>query len=67
MKKKLKYYGGQGLCYSPNIGKFQVKTTKVKEFDKLREAVDYYNSLHEEKALWDVTTIPELLECHCYF
>jgi len=68
MSKKLKYYGGQGYGYSKEIGKFKVKAKAKdnKTFDKLSEAKRYYESLNEEKAIWDVTTIPKLIECHTY-
>lgn len=64
--KKLKYYGGQGFDYSNENGKFEVKANEVKQFTKLSEAKKYYESLNEEKAIWDITTIPELLECHTF-
>jgi hypothetical protein len=64
--KKLKYYGGQGFEYSNENGKFEVKANKTKQFTKLSEAKKYYESLNEEKAIWDTTTIPELLECYIF-
>lgn len=66
MNKKLKYYGGQGYGYSKEIGKFEVNAKINKIFDRLSEAKKYYESLNEEKSIWDVTTIPELIECHIY-
>jgi hypothetical protein len=66
MSKKLKYYGGQGYGYSKETGKFEVKAKVNKTFDRLSEAKAYYESLNEEKAIWDLTTIPELIECHTY-
>lgn len=66
MGKKLKYYGGQGYGYSKEIGKFEVKASTNKMFDRLSEAKKYYESLNEEKAIWDLTTIPELIESHTY-
>jgi len=66
MRKKLKDYGGQGYGYSEEIGKFEVKAKDNKTFDKLSEAKRYYESLNEEKAIWDITSIPELIECHAY-
>jgi hypothetical protein len=62
--KKLELYGGDGYDYSAENGKYKVKATVTKEFTKLSEARAYYESLNEEKAIWDITTIPELLECH---
>jgi hypothetical protein len=62
--KKLKYYGGQGYGYSNEIGKFEVNG---KPFTKLSEAKEYYESLNEEKSIWEVTTaIPELIEGHTF-
>ena len=63
--KKLEYYGGQGFGYSNENGKFEVRANKTKLFTKLSEAKKYYDSLNEEKAIWDITTSKaELLECH---
>ena len=64
--KKLKYYGGQGWAYSKEIGQFEVKAKETKRFDRLSKAREYYENLNEEKAIWDITTIPELIECHTY-
>lgn len=64
--EKLKNYGGQGYGFSKEIGKFEVKAKETKEFNKLSEARSYYDSLNEEKAIWDLTKIPELLDCHTY-
>jgi hypothetical protein len=82
MAKKLRFNSGIGYGYSKEIGKFEVKTSGynyspendrfevnvmvIKKFTKLSEAVAYYESLNEEKAIWDVTIIPELLECHTF-
>jgi len=60
----LKYYGGQGYEYSEEVGKFEVKAKTIKNFNRLSEARSYYDSLNEEKAIWDITKVPELLECH---
>lgn len=62
--KKLKYYGGQGYYYSNENGKFEVKAKEIKIFNKLSEARKYYDSLNEEKGIWDITKLPELLEAH---
>ena len=64
--KKLKFYGGQGYGYSNEIGKFEVKANETKQFTNLSKAKEYYESLNEEKAIWDITTIAELLECHTF-
>jgi hypothetical protein len=66
MKKvnKLNLYGGQGYDYSNEIGLFEVKAKQNKTFTSLKEAKKYYESLNENKAIWDITKIPELIECH---
>jgi len=66
MKRKLKNYGGQGYGYSKEIGKFEVKSSFNKTFDRLSEAKKYYESLNEEKAIWDRTNGAELIDCHTY-
>lgn len=67
MKKKLKYYGGSGWEQCTSKGPFEVKKDKeTKTFSDLKEAVEYYNNIDEEKSLWDVSSWPELLECHTY-
>jgi hypothetical protein len=62
--KKLQLYVGDGYDYSAENGKYEVEAKVTKEFTKLSEARAYYESLNEAKAIWDITTIPELLECH---
>ncbi|HIA37043.1 MAG TPA: hypothetical protein EYN89_10045 [Flavobacteriales bacterium] len=64
MKKKLKYYGGKGYEYSNENGNFEVKANEVKKFTRLSKAKEHYDNLNEEKAIWDTTTMPELLSCH---
>ncbi len=61
---KLKHYGGDGYSYSQEVGKFEVKTNQgSKEFTRLSEARAYFDSLKdEERFIWDMTTIPELLD-----
>ena len=61
---KLEYYGGDGYGSSTEIGKFEVKASKTKTFNKLSEARKYFDSLNEEKAIWDLTRAPELLDCY---
>jgi hypothetical protein len=68
MNKKLQFNSGQGYGDSEENGRFIVKhSDKETEFDKLSEAREFYDSINEEKAIWDMTKIPELLECHSYF
>jgi len=66
MNNKLKHYGGQGYGYSKENGKFEVRAKEIKQFNRLSKAKKYYESLNEEKAIWDLTTVPELIECHTY-
>ena len=66
MNKKLIYGWGDGFDFSTENGLFEVKAKKIKQFSKLSQARQYYDSLNEEKAIWDLTRIPELLECHTY-
>ena len=66
MSKKLEYYGGQGYAYSSEIGKFEVRATETKYFTRLSEAVQYYECLEEDKALWDCSVLSTLLSCHTY-
>lgn len=61
---KLEFIAGDDHYDPTKKGLFKVEASKTKEFDNLSEAIIYYNSLQEDKALWDVTKIPELLESH---
>lgn len=63
--KILSYYGGQGYGYSPEIGRFEIRHGEdAVEFTSLRDAIFVYEALSGEKALWDLTTIPELLDAY---
>lgn len=64
--RKLKRLGGNGYDYSHENGKFEVRSIVIKQFTKLSEAKEHYESLKEEKTIWDITGIPELLECHTF-
>ena len=67
MNKKLVDYGGQGFAFSKENGKFEVQaTSSIKVFTQLSEARKYYDSLNEEKAIWDITGMPELLDCQVF-
>lgn len=61
--KKTIIHSGNGFHGVKENGKFEVKAKETKQFTKLSEAKKYYQSLNEEKAIWDVTLMPELLEC----
>ncbi len=63
-KAELKQYGGQGYHHSKKTGKFEVRTTTTMKFTQLESAIKYYESLDEEKSIWDCTMLPELLDCH---
>jgi hypothetical protein len=67
-KKKLRNYGGQGFTYSPECGDYRVKFGGDKEirFIKLSVARKFYDNLHDEKAIWDMNGLPELLDCHTF-
>lgn len=59
---KLVSISGQGYGYSNETGKFEVKYgNTAKSFDVLKEAVQFYEKLNEPAAIWDITSIPELL------
>jgi hypothetical protein len=63
--QELIYYGGEGYDYAPEKGEFAVKTdSEEKKFERLSDAIEYYDSLNEEKCLWDLTKLPELLSAH---
>ena len=65
MKKKLKYYGGEGFSYAKEVGKFKVSTDKtVSHFNSLSEAKTYYESLNVGKAIWDLTNGADLLDAY---
>lgn len=63
---ELKEYGGQGYSYSEEDGLYEVRTESgiIKKFTKLSEARAYFDSLNEGKGIWDMTTIPELLDAY---
>lgn len=68
-KPQLEYYGGNGVeSVFNDKGKFEVNfggdKKIIRVFVSLKEAKRFYDSLNEPKALWDMTRIPELLECH---
>lgn len=64
-KHGLEYYGGSGFEGVEEDGKFKVEVESgKKEFTKLSEARKYYDELMEEKVIWDITVIPELLCCY---
>ena len=64
-KKKLISVSGQGFGYSSEIGKFEVKYSEndKKKFNSLKKAREFYDSLEEEAAIWDISSFAELLDC----
>ena len=64
--KPLYYYGGDGWGGIKEIGVFEVKATETKIFTKMSEARKCYESLHEEKACWDITRGAELIKAHTF-
>lgn len=67
MTKKLKYYGGSGFSCIRENGVFEVLSADgINLYKKFSEAKKYYDSLKEEKAIWDITKVPELLDSYIY-
>ena len=67
MNKELIDYGGVGFNFSKENGDFVVKAFGEEfEFKKLSEAKKYYDNINDEKAIWDRTGMPELLDCKVY-
>lgn len=67
MGKKLKSTSGEGYSYAPEKGVFCVKTDDIlKTFTRLSEARKYYDSINEEKAIWQYKPSAELLDAHSY-
>lgn len=61
---KLEYHGGNGYDGLSEYGKYEVVYSKREIFINLSKARALYDSLNEDKALWDINRVPELLECH---
>ena len=64
MKTELAYYGGCGYEFYPyKTGIFEIKTSedKTMRFTDLEKAVEAYEMINEDKALWDVQRM-ELLD-----
>jgi hypothetical protein len=54
---------GLGFGYSKEKGQFEVKYEKtIKSFSELSKAIEFYQSLEIPSAIWDVTSMPELLD-----
>lgn len=72
MEKKLEYYGGNGFGSVCVPGEYEIKygendsDQNSKEFTDFDEAKKFYDSLKCEKAFWDQTRIPELIDARVY-
>jgi hypothetical protein len=54
---------GQGYYYSKELGQFEVRYEATsKEFTELSKASEFYESLDVPSAIWDLTSMPELLD-----
>lgn len=63
--EQLEYYGGNGYGGVPEVGLFIVKTRfrlSYRKFKRLSEARKYFDSINDDKFLWDIRGVPELLE-----
>ena len=66
--KKLINYGGQGYGYSDEDGIYEVRTNeKDFRFEKLSDAIMFFENLDGERFIWDLTkSFAELLDGYCY-
>lgn len=63
MARHLEYYGGNGFGVSNDTGFFVVHSDiGPKTFTNFLQAKQYYDSIEGEKAFWDTTRIPELID-----
>ena len=58
---KITHGSGWGYCNSKGIFEVKWSNNKVK-FTDLKDAKKFYESIKEDKAFWDVTRLPELIE-----
>lgn len=63
---KIISYGGDGFGSCKIPGTYDVKFggEQVKSFTDYDEAVKFYESIQGEKAFWDVTGAPELIDAY---
>ena len=55
---------GDGFIFVPTHGKFLIKYNKSEEeFDFILDALKFYNSIKKDKAFWDLSNTPELIDC----
>jgi len=66
--KPLNFYGGIGYENIEEDGEFEVRVNDIerKKFYKLSEAKLYYDSIKEEKSLWQLERLPKLLQAHTF-
>ena len=66
--KVLQSLGGLGYSLCPERGKYEVRYSGggMKSFNKLSQAVKFYENLEEESALWNFSKQPELLDIKQY-
>jgi hypothetical protein len=64
--KPLNFYGGEGYDHIVEDGEFEVRVKDVerKTFYKLSDARLYYDSINEEKSLWQINNLSKLLQAH---
>lgn len=54
---------GQGYDYSKELGQFEVRYENTsKRFNELSKAREFYESLEVPSAIWDLISMPELLD-----
>jgi len=61
---RLEFLSGEGISDENKTGLFEVRASVYRKFEKISEAIEYYNTLQEDKALWDLTKSAELLQSH---
>jgi hypothetical protein len=63
-KKELQSQGGQGYSLCPERGKYEVRygSGGMKSFNKLSQALKFYENLEEESAIWNFSSLPELID-----
>lgn len=63
--RKLVPYGGDGFGGCKEIAMYEVKFESKehgKYFNRLSKAREFYDSLNEEKFIWSIDGMPELLD-----
>jgi hypothetical protein len=60
----LEHYAGQGYDQINPNSIFEVKCAFTRTFTNIEKARRYYDALLEEKAMWQIYPVAELLEAH---